>query len=455
MGNPYEGYDAIDPLEDDPYDDEEGDFEYVGDPTPLEKDDFAYVDLPAPLEEGDFAYVGDPAPLEEGDFEYVDDGLGADVDSQADALPKTKVRKRAYVELDDESYEHPKHRHKHRHKHKSRKKRHKSDIIYRQGGPAAAGPSPVGDPRMRAQRPRRKHRGCLVTLLFVLACVVGAYWVVCHPIDERLAFSPQEQASAGSSLSWSIPGMPYYVLALGSDAQEGDTYSRSDTMMLIRVDLISSHITMLSIPRDTRVEIEGYGMQKINAAYAFGGAGGAVKAVSKLTGAHISHVAVVHLDELAGLVNYLGGVEVDVPEAAYDPEHTGIDLDAGLQTLDGETAVQWARTRYGYARGDFQRQEDQRILMEAIMKKVLSLSPRAMPGALREVAGLIGTDMRCYNLIPMALRFKLGNPTVYSCSVPSTTATIEGVSYVIADEAALKAMMRTIDVGGDPSSLGY
>ena len=442
MGNPYDDYDALDPREDTAAE-EEGNFEYTDDTL-----DFG----------GGLDVREDPFDVE-GNFDYVEDGLGSA--PRADDLPKTMVRKRTFVEPDDRGFEVPelgpklKRRHKHKKKHK--KKGEAKSVDWRDARSAQSAP-PVEAPRPeqgRQQRPRRRRHGCLITLLVILVVSsVAAYWVFFHPIDEELAFSPQEEAGVGSSLSWYMPGMPYYVLALGSDAQEGDTYSRSDTMMLIRVDLIAGKLTMLSIPRDTRVQIEGHGMQKINAAYAFGGAGGAVKAVSKLTGARINHVAVVHIDELAGLVDYLGGVTVNVPEAAYDPEHTGIDIDSGLQTLDGETAVAWARTRYGYTRGDFQRQEDQRILMEAIMNRMLSLSPRQMPGAIRQIGDLIGTDMRCYNLIPLAARFKLGSPTVYSCSVPSTTQTIEGVSYVIADEAALKSMMKVIDAGGDPGPGG-
>lgn len=463
MGNPYEDYDAIDPFDEDseeferPYPRDEGNFEY---------------------EEGNFEYVAE-------DFAPSDMGFGADEGRGADgwggaraaaaeppvardSFPKTMVRKRPAQGQQAQAA-----------RPVGRPVRGRAQRRVRQGragGYADSDPlasryldydgqpvqpvehpvapqAPAQVPAPRARRPRRHRRhGCLVTLLVTAVLVVGAYWAVAHPIDDRLAFSAQEQSTVNGSLSWSVPGMPYYVLALGSDAQEGTYGERSDTMILVRVDLIGGKLTMLSIPRDTKVELEGYGTQKINAAYAFGGAGGAVRAVSELTGVSINHVAVVHLDELAGLVDYLGGVTVNVPEAAYDPEHTGINIDAGVQTLDGATAVAWARTRYGYARGDFQRQEDQRILMEAIMNRLLSLSPRELPGALKYVGDLVGTDLRCYDLVPLLLRFKLANPTVYSTSVPSTTDTIDGVSYVIADEAALEQLMRTIDAGGDPGT---
>ena len=88
----------------------------------------------------------------------------------------------------------------------------------------------------------------------------------------------------------------------------------------------------------------------------------------------------------------------------------------------------------------------------ALRPSLLSLSPKKIPGALDQMGDLIGTDLRCYNLVPLFLRFKLASPVVYSTSVPSDTATIDGVSYVVADEAALASLMRVIDAGGDPGT---
>ena len=234
------------------------------------------------------------------------------------------------------------------------------DAYGRVGGDAY-GRAPQRGYAAQPQRPRRKHHfGCLFTILLLVGLVVGAYWVVAHPIDDQLAFTPEEQKTVNGTLSWNLPGMPYYVLALGSDAREGEDASRTDTMILVRVDLIGGKLTMVSIPRDTMVEIDGYGTSKINAAYAYGGAGGAVRAVTKLTGVPINHVVVVHFEQLVGLVDYLGGVTVNVPVDVYDPEYTGLALSAGIQTLDGATALALARTRYGFESGDYQRQENQR-----------------------------------------------------------------------------------------------
>ena len=306
--------------------------------------------------------------------------------------------------------------------------------------------------RAEARRARRARRRPLNPLLVLILLVVGLYVVLCLPIDHAISLSREESEGLSSELSWHVPGMPYYVLALGSDAREGETTSRTDTMILMRVDPLGGKLTMLSIPRDTMVEIEGYGTQKINAAYAFGGAAGAVREVHELTGAPISQVAVVHFGGIETLVDYLGGVTVDVPVDIYDPEYTGLVLSAGEQEMDGTTAMLFSRVRYGLALGDYQRQMDQRILMQAIMKKTLELPPTKIPGLVGQAGNMVSTSMRMYSILPLMVRYKLGM-TIYQATVPSAPQDVDGVSYVVVDQAALSQMMDVIDAGGDPAEV--
>lgn len=316
----------------------------------------------------------------------------------------------------------------------------------------------VARERRRSERAQRKQtrgprRGPHPLIVFLVA-LFALYMVVCAPIDRAISFTHEERSGLSKELSWHVPGMPYYVLALGSDAREGETASRTDTMILVRVDPLGGKLTMLSIPRDTKVELEGYGTQKINAAYYFGGVSGAVRAVHKLTGAPISHAAIVRFDGVENLVDYLGGVTVDVPVEVNDPYYTGLQLPAGPQEMDGHTALLFSRVRHGFDLGDYQRQKDQRILIEALMHKVLSQPLWKMPGLVGHMGGMVGTSMRMYSILPLMLRLKMGEPTIYQATVPSTTAMIDGVSYVVADDAALAQMMDVIDAGGDPASMG-
>lgn len=453
--NPYDGYDAIDPW-DDAVDD--------GDEDALEGDFGHSEDYE---EEGSFEFVEDEyesmEPAEYADRTRTMPRAAPAPGVPTDEFPKTMVRQRPYVEpyREEDRIPEPRGGVLRRSKGSRGRRAHVEelpppayDYDYDRGYDRGAYPPP---PRQRAPRPprprRRRRHGCLVTLLLMVAMVVAAYWVVAHPIDERLAFSPAEQRTVDGTLSFGVPGMPYYVLALGSDAREGDSYSRTDTMVLVRVDIVGGKISLLSIPRDTMVQIDGQGTQKINAAYAFGGAGGAVRAVSELTGVSVNHVAVVHFEELVDLIDYLGGVTVNVPVAVYDPEYTDLALDPGVQTIDGNTALLWARSRHGFEDGDYQRQEDQRILLTAIINRMFSLSPREMPGALNQMGDLIGTDLRCYDLVPLFVRFKLANPTIYSCSVPTTSEYRDDLWYEVVDQAALQRVMQVYKEGGDPSTV--
>lgn len=304
-----------------------------------------------------------------------------------------------------------------------------------------------------AQQPRRHHahKG-LIAFLVVIAAIVGLYLVVCGPIDQKLAFDSGEATGLSEEESLHIPGVPYYVLALGSDAREGDTVSRTDTMILCRIDPIASKVTLVSIPRDTKVELEGYGTSKINAAYAYGGVTMATKAVSDLTGVSPSHVAVVHFDQLAELIDAIGGITVTVPVDVNDPNYTGLVMSAGTYEMDGNTALLFSRVRHGFATGDFQRQADQQIVIQAVLQKVLSLGPTQIGGFMDEIGDVVSTDMKMYSILPLLLRFKITSPTMYTCSLPGEATYISGVSYVVCDESQVRQLMAKVDAGQDPNA---
>ena len=248
---------------------------------------------------------------------------------------------------------------------------------------------------------------------------------------------------------------PFYMLLLGSDAREGDTTSRSDVMILLRVDPENSQITMVSIPRDTMVDLPGYGRSKINAAYAYDGAAGAVEAVRKFAGVPIAHYAEIHFEELENLVDALGGVWVDVPVSNDETgaSKSGLHISAGEQLLDGKTALAFARERYGYTRGDFQRADNQKILLRALIEQVLDVPPLELPGTIQNLAECVSTDLGLTDIISLAQKFQGAQSlTFYSATVPSSTMTLDNVSYVVTDQSAWAEMMQRVDLGADPNA---
>ncbi|WP_241152809.1 LCP family protein [Gordonibacter sp. Marseille-P4307] len=318
----------------------------------------------------------------------------------------------------------------------------------------------AGRPKKKASRARKVALGVLVAVLVLVVGAGAAAALYLNSLNDAISIKDSDEAmeirealQAPAASSNPRETDAYYTLLIGSDARSGDTASRSDVLILARTVPSEGKVTMVSIPRDTKVEISGYGTQKINAAYAYGGVAGAVKAASEFAGVPITHYAEVHFQELESLVDILGGVYVDVPVSndQTGASNTGIQLSAGYQLLDGEQALAFARERYGYARGDFQRADNQRLVATAIMKQVLQTPALEMPSIVQRLASCVTTDMSVTDVIGLAQAYRsAGDLTVYSALAPSSTETIDGVSYVITDEAAWRAMMQKVDAGEDP-----
>lgn len=322
--------------------------------------------------------------------------------------------------------------------------------------------STLSNPELvRVRKKRKKHGKAKKAILIVLAVIVvlcvavgAAAALYMNSISDSMKMDSEQQSELDTVLSESTVQEPYYVLLLGSDAREGDTASRSDTMILVRVDANVGKATLVSIPRDTKVEIEGHGTQKINAAYAFGGPAGAVEAVEKMSGIEISHYAEIHFDELEKAVDQLGGIWVDVPVSSNQTgsSHSKYQFSAGMQKMSGEQVLVFARERYGYNEGDFQRAENQRIVVQSLADAVLSLPPTDLPGTVQSLANCISTDYSLNELIELAQTFQSAEHYYfYSAMVPSTTQTIDGVSYTITLEDEWANMMQMVDTGQDPS----
>ena len=262
-----------------------------------------------------------------------------------------------------------------------------------------------------------------------------------------------------------ITAGPSYVLLLGTDesiARNNDTSEnslngiyRTDTIILARIDPGSKHVTLISMPRDTQVELEGYGTQKLNAAFAFGGKDMAIDAVSKIAGVPISHYALVDMDGLANVVDTLGGIEVNVPIPIDDWEAEGT-LDAGLQTLNGEQALVFCRSRTPfeeYGSGDGYRTANQRIVLQAIADKMLSSDPVTQVSSVMSFASSVTTDLSVLDCIRLALVFRGSDAgsAIYTGTMPTVSSYEDDLWYEIIDEEAWTQMMKRVDAGLPPS----
>nr|WP_232100710.1 LCP family protein [Mycolicibacterium litorale] len=251
--------------------------------------------------------------------------------------------------------------------------------------PTARPPVP---PAVAAARPRRKrHWGRIVVAVLLVAVVslVGlVVWVdtSLHRIPALTAYP--DRPAAGRGTTWLLVGSDSRAgldaerqaeLATGGEVGNG----RTDTIMLVHLPGLGSDApaTMVSIPRDSYVPIPGHGEDKINAAFALGGAPLLAQTVEQATGLRLDHYAEVGFDGFAAVVDAVGGVTMCPPEPISDPL-AGIDLPAGCQELDGRNALGYVRTR-ATPRADLDRMTNQRAFMSALLHRAASPAVFANP----------------------------------------------------------------------------
>lgn len=298
----------------------------------------------------------------------------------------------------------------------------------------------------------------LLVLLAILGGSVFGFYKFISSLNNELVGGKSEEellAIQDSLVVREDLNEPFYMLLIGSDARSGNKSmgQRSDTNIVVRVDPSTNTATMVSIPRDTKIVYKGSTM-KFNAAYAYDGAAGSIRAASDLLDIEIAHYAEVNFETLVQLVDTVGGVEVDVPKRINDRDAGNIVIEAGPQTLNGEAALVFARSR-AYADGDFARASNQRLLVEALVTKVLSLPVDQIPGAVQSAAKCVATDMTASDIFSLAMAFidDDGDLTIYSTMVPSSLTMINGASYVVADQSGLNKIMEVVEAGGDPSTV--
>ncbi|MDP3630581.1 MAG: LCP family protein [Actinomycetota bacterium] len=294
--------------------------------------------------------------------------------------------------------------------------------------------------------PALKYALIALAALLVVAIGVGTYMYfdvsnqLSPPEIDRQAVAAVLDAPPESNESTDTAT---YILLLGNDRRENQGWTRSDTIILARLDAETNSVSMVSIPRDTRVDVPGYGTTKINHSSAYGGPALAIETVKQFTGLPIHHYVEVDFEGFEQIVDAVGGVRVNVQVPVGS-------VSAGLQTLNGEDALAWVRDRHGYASGDFARMKNQQTFLLALAKQVSKSDNFAkLPSILNATSKHIKTDMSVPKLMSMASDYRgLDSSTLRTASVPGKTATINGVSYVLADKAATVAMFADLADGG-------
>ena len=252
------------------------------------------------------------------------------------------------------------------------------------------------------------------------------------------------------------------VLVLGIDQREGEGGPwRTDTMILLSVDPATNSAAMLSIPRDLWTTIPGYGESRINTAhytgddqdYPGGGPALAKKTVWYALGVPVNNYVRVNFAGFEELVDAIGGLDIEVPEEIRDSKYPTADygtmelyIPAGPQHMDGELALQYARTRHGSS--DFSRMARQQQLLRAAFDKALRLDIplTRIPMILQLLGSSVQTDLTLQEIMALASAARNVDPAnlrsgVIDGSMTTTVITPQGWMVEVADWAKVRALV--------------
>lgn len=347
------------------------------------------------------------------------------------------------------------------------------------GSPAAVASTPAPKKRRNFFRRHLALTSLAVIFVLILGTAGGFVWYLNHALGNIKTFDAGITPKPGTGGGSSDSGQPINVLVLGSD--DGNNVQtvaddlkdgtwtrgahRSDTMILLHIPANRQSAQIISIPRDSWVKVPGFpgdinGYAKINAAFSWGGPKLAVTTVQNFTGLHIDHVAMIDWNGFKGLTDALGGVRVYIPQTfTDDTQH--VTWTKGWQTLDGDKALQYVRTRHGLANGDFGRIQRQQNFLRTIMDSLLSTSTFTNPIKLAHVVNTLSdfievdSTWTSGDIRSLALSLR----GLHSSSVQFTTApfgsyaTIGGQSTVQLDLAKCKVLFQQFDNGSIASYL--
>jgi len=192
------------------------------------------------------------------------------------------------------------------------------------------------------------------------------------------------------------------IALLGIDSRDDDLVGRSDSIMILTLDSVHNKIKLSSIMRDSYVNIDGHGMDKINHAYAFGGAELALKTLNDNFDLNISDVMIVNFNSVTNIIDKIGGVIINITEEEV-PHIAGISA-SGEQLLNGNQALAYSRIRYATG-GDYKRTERQRTVVNAIFNTLRNTQLTKYPELVNEFLPYIKTNMSSSTLLTLGTEF--------------------------------------------------
>ncbi|WP_392508051.1 LCP family protein [Naumannella halotolerans] len=301
------------------------------------------------------------------------------------------------------------------------------------GQPArSAGPVSEEEPQRRRGRPLLILLGIALALVLIVGGVAAFYvatlrGAVDNFATEPVANYPDRPAAAEPAADGSV-ARNYVLIGTDAGSVSVDDPGRSDALLLAHVPADKSQVYLISIPRDLYAEIPGYEKQKITHAYAYGGMNLTVQSVETLFDVRVDHAASVDFQSFADLTTALGGVTVENTTAFQRKaiDGTQCDYPEGEITIEGPCALQFARERKKLPNGDLSREENHRLILQAIMRKTMSPSVLANPAQFRDVVYTISryvsvdSDLNADVITDQALEYRNLGDEMTSLQAPIT-----------------------------------
>ncbi|HJY46106.1 MAG TPA: LCP family protein [Propionibacteriaceae bacterium] len=315
-----------------------------------------------------------------------------------------------------------------------------------------SGPDDAPTPKKRRLLPK-----ILIGVAVVLVVAMGAGLLYAATIDRSLTKNlnrgvelPADESSLRPPKELQETGTLNYVL-LGSDSRDpgNEGNGRSDTILIVHLNAKRDKAYIISFPRDMYVNVPGYGKNKINAAFAFGGAPLAVRTLEDLTGVRMDHVVLIDFEGFIRLTEDLRGVTV-TNKTAFSAH--GFDYPEGKITIAGEEALWFVRERKQLPGGDLDRAENQRNVIKAIVQKGLSVQVLSDPATFINFVGNVAKHLTVDNELSdaeirrTALSLRLTGKDIELLQAPISgfDTTSDGQSIDVVDTAKMAELAKAM-----------
>lgn len=282
---------------------------------------------------------------------------------------------------------------------------------------------------------KRKPRNIIVFTAFIFLILLG---IMLSFIMDTEFWALQNNPFRDSKLN---------ILVVGYDSSINGP-PRADTIILASIDLKSKEMGILSIPRDTRVKIPDYGMNRINATHAYGGIELTANTLESYLGVQIDYYLETDFQGFARIIDAIGGVEIEIKEPLNYVDKAGglyIDLPAGKQVLNGDKSLQYVRYREE-VKGDIGRVERQQRFIKAMVKRLLNPDIIIkIPAIYKETRNTVNTNIPLQDAGPFVWLIKdLKLENLETVMLPGQPEYINGASYWIADRPQLDIVINNL-----------